>query len=165
MYCNNDIDYLHFLMDKQVYIFGAGIIGRRLFAGIKKAGCNVEAFIDNEKRGTYCEKPIIKIEQYQKQARENAFIVISSYKYENTIKMQLMDQRIYNFISASQIDFGGGGKIIMMRPILFFKDHLVSLAERCLPDYFHSMLQRMMFWWSLDRVGDICSKNCMPKKR
>ena len=108
MYCNNDVDYLHFLQDKQVYIFGAGIVGRRLCAGIEKAGCNVAAFIDNKKSGTYCDKPVIRLEQYQERAEENAFIVISSNKYESTIKMQLLNQKIYNFISVSQIDFGGG---------------------------------------------------------
>ncbi len=164
MYCNNDIDYLHFLQDKQVYIFGAGIIGRRLCAGIEKAGCNVEAFIDNKKSGTYCDKPVINLEQYQEKAKRDAFIVISNNRYESAIKMQLLNQKIYNFISASQIDFGGG-KIIMTKRILPSKNRLASLVGRYPPDYFHSMLRKMTCWWNLVRAEVICLENCRRKKK
>lgn len=107
MYYNNDIDYLKFLKNKDTYIFGAGILGQRLCAGLENSGCTLVAFIDNFKNGILCKKPIMDIEKYKETASDNSFIVICS-KYEKDIKMQLMNHKIYNFISCSQIDFGAG---------------------------------------------------------
>lgn len=38
MYVNNDIDYLKYLKDKEVVVFGAGEQGKRGFAKLKNGG-------------------------------------------------------------------------------------------------------------------------------
>lgn len=144
MYCNNDIDYLKFLKDKDVYIFGAGVLGRRLCASMEKSNCIVAAFIDNIKSGVCCQKPIIGIGRYKELATEKSIIVICSEKYEKNIKRQLMDNNIYNFISSAQIDFGGG-RTIMMKIILPFSNLLESLAAGYPHDCFRHILKIMMY--------------------
>ena len=111
MYINNDIDYLKFLNEKEIYIFGAGIKGKKYCYRLDKMGYNVIAFIDNnvEYHGKQCEKrDVISLNEYKNRWNEKAFIIVCSNNYETEIKMQLMEQCIYNFASSDQIDFGGG---------------------------------------------------------
>lgn len=47
-YINNDIDYLKFLRDKEIIIFGAGIVGNKLLLNLVSRGYKVIAFCDND---------------------------------------------------------------------------------------------------------------------
>lgn len=52
----------------------------------------------------------IEIISFEKlvQVNHNNLVIVICSDYENEIKQQLLDRDIYNFISISQIDFGGG---------------------------------------------------------
>lgn len=108
MYVNNDIDYLKYIETKELVIFGAGENGRR---GLSKlGGAKVSAFCDNDaaKQGqALCGINIISFENLCKLNNDNVLIIICS-NYEREIKQQLLSAGLHNFISISQIDFGGG---------------------------------------------------------
>ncbi len=109
MYINNDLNYLKILADKEIYIFGAGNNGKTCMKRCKRAGLIVEGFIDNYKHGEMEGLPIIPLSEFDHVNDSNTFIIISSV-YENDIRMQLLEQGVFNFISETQIDFGGGAE-------------------------------------------------------
>lgn len=111
MYQNNEIDYLKFLKDKKIYIFGAGIRGERCCFRLTKAGYDVKGFIDNNsslwnhKKG---DVEILSLDQFVEE--KDCFIIISlaDAKAERDVKMQLLERDIYRFASESVIDWPGG---------------------------------------------------------
>lgn len=111
MYINNDIDYLKFLKEKNIYIFGCGINGKNCFTKLKSKNIGkIIAFIDNDtkKQGDFIfEKAVLSLDEYVHITTTNNIIIICS-NYEREIKLQLLNRNIYNFISVNQIDFGGG---------------------------------------------------------
>lgn len=110
MYVNNDIDYLKFLKNKKVYIWGCGVMGLKGLAHLTKAGVNVVAFCDNDlsKQNQQVHNlPVLSLEKFVEYNNPKSIVIICS-SYEREIKQQLLDADIYNFISISQIDFGGG---------------------------------------------------------
>lgn len=112
MYRNSDIDYLKFLKKREVIIFGAGESGKQGFVKLKKENIKVTNICDNDKskQGNLIYKiEIISFEELRKINNSNIMIVICS-NYENEIKEQLLENKIYNSISISQIDFGSGGE-------------------------------------------------------
>lgn len=110
MYINNDINYLEFLKTKTVYIFGAADKGKKCAHQFKKLGINIAGFIDNNEK-MYKENmnnyPIISVKAFEALNNDDIMIVICSFR-EREIKQQLLNENIYNFISDTQIDFGGG---------------------------------------------------------
>lgn len=109
MYINNDIDYLKYLKKKELIIFGAGERGKIGFSRLVK-GYRIAAFCDNDakKQGqSVCGITVISFEKLCELNGENIVIVICS-NFEREIRQQLLDKDIHNFISISQIDFGGG---------------------------------------------------------
>ncbi len=112
MYVNNDINYLKFLRGKEVIIFGGGKLGQKTFTKLNKGveGLKVTAFCDNDekKQGEFLMGiEVISMEKLCKINNLNTMIVICS-RFEREIKEQLLAEKIFNFISESQIDFGGG---------------------------------------------------------
>lgn len=113
MYRNNDIDYLKFVADKEIVIFGAGRQGTGVYASLRRAVEKIKiiAFCDNDDKiqNTILmgDVRVISFERLCEINSPNNIIIICSRK-ENEIRQQLFSQKIYNFISASQIDFGGG---------------------------------------------------------
>lgn len=110
MYLNNDIDWVKFLHGKDVCIFGAGNQGKKELRRLNKINACIQAFIDNDakKIGTsYSNVKIISLTDYKLHMSHNNIIVICS-NHERDIKQQLLEEGIFNFISISQIDFGGG---------------------------------------------------------
>lgn len=109
MYVNDDIDYLRYLYGKEIIIFGAGMDGKNICARLR-GGSRVIAFCDNDERKQgqkFCGISVVSFEELLKVNHENLMIVICS-RYERDIRRQLLDSKVYNFISSSQIDFGGG---------------------------------------------------------
>ena len=109
MYINNDIDYLKYLRKKEIIIFGAGEQGKKGYARLS-GGYKVTAFCDNdEKKHSQLISGIevISFEKLCKLNNADTMIIICS-NFEKEIKQQLLDANIFNFISISQIDFGGG---------------------------------------------------------
>lgn len=110
MYMNKDIDYIKYLKDKEIIIFGAGNIGKKGYARLKGYGYPIVAFCDNDEKKqdqVLFGIKIISIEELKKINNDQIVIILCS-NYEREIRYQLYDQNIYNFISISQIDFGGG---------------------------------------------------------
>lgn len=109
MYINNDIDYIKFLRGKQVYIFGAGNIGKRVYKAFERETIHVYAFCDNNKAGQTIErKEIISVDEFKRKNNENVMMVVASSQYLAEMKEQLYKSQIYNFISYDQIDFSRG---------------------------------------------------------
>lgn len=109
MYINNDINYLKYLKNKKVYIFGAGYRGKNSVYKLRKENIYVQGFIDNDKR-LQTKKidglPVISLSDFLSLNNKEVIIIICSI-YEREMKQQLLDNNIFNFISESQIDFGG----------------------------------------------------------
>lgn len=110
MYINNDIDYLKYLVNKTVYIFGAGMRGKACAYKLEKQHIHIAGFIDNDKKlqkKTVDNHIVISIDDFMALNQDNTMIIVCSF-YERDIKLQLLEKNIFNFISESQIDFGGG---------------------------------------------------------
>lgn len=111
MYKNNDINYLKYLNGKEAIIFGAGINGKIGFFQLRKIeNVRIIAFCDNDARkqnSQFCGLNVISFETLREINHKDLMIVICS-NYEREIRQQLLDTDIHNFISVSQIDFGGG---------------------------------------------------------
>lgn len=110
MYRNDDIDYLRYLKTKKVYIWGAGKQGKRCFHKLKNNEIDVYGFIDNdeEKVGTQINGVMISKFTEFLQINDNEKMIVICSRQERGIKQQLLDNSVFNFISESQIDFGGG---------------------------------------------------------
>lgn len=109
MYENMDIDYLKFLKNKKVIIFGAGRQGKRVLHNLSKHKIAVVAFCDNDiekQNNLISDIKVISFGDLMKMNDNNTIVIISAFERE--IKQQLLGNEIYNFISVSQIDFGGG---------------------------------------------------------
>ena len=110
MYINNDIDYIKYLSKKEVVIFGAGENGKTNFFRLSKNNIKIVAFCDNDKEKQnhlIYECKVISFDELLKINHSHLMIVICS-NYEGEIKKQLLENDIFNFISVTQIDFGGG---------------------------------------------------------
>ncbi len=112
MYVNNDVDYLKFLKGKEVIIFGGGRLGQKTFFNLNKAveQIKITAFCDNDENKQnklLMGLKVISVEELCKINNDNTMIVICC-SAEKDIKELLLTSKIYNFISVSQIDFGGG---------------------------------------------------------
>lgn len=110
MYINNDLDYLKYLRNKRVIIFGAGKQGEKAFAYLKQKSIKIIAFCDNDQNkqnGSLRDVKVISFDELIAANSSDVMIVICS-NYEREIKRQLLEHNVYNFISVSQIDFGGG---------------------------------------------------------
>lgn len=110
MYVNKDIDYLKYLRERQVIIFGAGVVGRNTYVKLSKGGSKIIAFCDNDERKQgqlLCGVSVVSFKEALKMNHEDLTIVVCS-QYEREIRRQLLECKVYNFISVSQIDFGAG---------------------------------------------------------
>lgn len=111
MYINENIDYLKYLQNKKIMLFGAGENGKRAFHKLNKLkGAEIVGICDNDKNKhnkIFCGLKVISFEELCQLNDGNIIIIICS-NYEREIKQQMLDHSIFNFISISQIDFGGG---------------------------------------------------------
>lgn len=108
MYINSEIDYLKYLKEKEIVIFGSGIRGKRAFSKLKEY--RVIAFCDNDEKKQnqlLYGISVISFEKLCEINHDNLIIIVCS-NYESEIKKQLLDKNIHNFISMFQIDFKGG---------------------------------------------------------
>lgn len=109
MYVNNDIDYLKYLKNKNLILFGAGIVGKHLFARLNKQ-YRLVAFCDNDENKQnqlFCGIPVLSFKKICEINDVDSMIIICS-NHEREIRQQLLDANIFNVISMCQIDFGGG---------------------------------------------------------
>lgn len=110
MYINKNIDYLKWLKNKKVIIFGAGVVGQKALYKLEKQGIEVVSFCDNDEnkqKEVICGIRIISAYELI-QINNNDIMIIICSNFEREIKLQLVSLNIYNFISVSEIDFGGG---------------------------------------------------------
>lgn len=113
MYINNDLDYLKILKSKDVFVFGGGNVGKGIVKKLEKSNIKINSIIDNslELQGTcILGYKVISVTELKHMNTENSVIIIGCLKFERDIRMQLIENGIYNFISLSQIDFGGGAE-------------------------------------------------------
>lgn len=110
MYINNDINYLSYLVNRDVYIFGCGIKGQKCYEKLKKNNIHAMAYVDNNLKmhgKKIKEILVLDIGELKEVLTIYSTVVICS-KSEREIKKQLLENNIFNFISVEQIDFGGG---------------------------------------------------------
>ncbi len=109
MYVNNDIDYLKFMRDKKVYIFGAGKRGCLCCKKMSKMGYDIVAFIDNDSQ-KYSQKiegkPVLSLEEFIAVSDKRTIAILCGYEVEK--KEQMYAEGVYNCVAESQIDFGEG---------------------------------------------------------
>ncbi len=98
-YKNMDIAVLEnkkrFTKNKQIIIWGAGEVGRKVFQTIGSE--NVYCFVDNslDKQGTYiCGKMVISSDEFKKIAEEYSCLIAASYEASVEIAEQLRKERI-----------------------------------------------------------------------
>lgn len=108
MYISNEIDYLRYLKEREIVIFGTGVKGKRVYSGLKNY--KVIAFCDNDESKQGQVLYGIRIVSFDELCHVNhdGLMIIICSNYEGEIKQQLLDKNIHNYISMSQIDFGGG---------------------------------------------------------
>ena len=94
MYINNDIDYIKFLADKDVYIFGAGERGIILSKRCKKNNLRVRAFLDNNIKESVNGIPCIHPNSFLEANKQHSMIIIrmpdKHYLLERICSMQLL---------------------------------------------------------------------------
>ena len=108
MYINDDIDYMKYLKNKEIIIFGAGDCGKRLYVKLKKHHFNVIGFCDNNEKL----KASIIIENIQcfgnvKDAWKqngNTVLIVASDNYKSEMKKELLEIGV-PFIASEDIDF------------------------------------------------------------
>lgn len=110
MYINNDVDYIKYLKNKSIVIFGAGAIGKRVCNELLAHKINVYYFCDNDKMKIDQMQNGIKIISFNDLLEKGAldYIIIIASEYQREMKEQLLNNGIINFISYNQIDFVGG---------------------------------------------------------
>lgn len=80
------------LIDKKVYIFGAGVDGEKAYKKLDGV-IWVEAFVDNKRfGGLYCNKEIISVDRYKKIKSEDTIILLAAYRYAPEMVKQLLDE-------------------------------------------------------------------------
>lgn len=108
MYVNRDIDYMKWLADKKLVIFGAGNLGKEACRKFKRLGFYVGGFVDNskEKQGTYIEgMPVFSLDEAEKLEEEHIVYIVPDYEFRDEIKVQLLECARRPYISMEQIDF------------------------------------------------------------
>lgn len=150
MYINNDLNYIDFLSDKEVFIYGAGIDGKRVCTALLNAGIRIMAFVVSEdtEESNWNGIGIISFESFIKKITAKSFVVIASSDYVGEIKNNLLNNGIFAFVDADCIDYGGDGALHYGRSYfeqqiklnvmfadykaLFFKDYIeedMSIVE------------------------------------
>lgn len=116
MYTDNGINWMKVLPNKRIYIFGAGINGKKLLERFKATGnCKVIGFIDNNpekvhdfKTDTGEQLGCFLLDDYKKIEDKEDIIVISTAVPE--IGRQLIENHIYHYVAWDQIDFSTVGE-------------------------------------------------------
>lgn len=109
MYINDEIDYIKFLKNKEVIIFGAGGQGKRIQHLLEINNIKVKTFCDNDASKANTKFNGINVIEFNKLKSMdllNKMIIIASM-YRKEIVEQLMENNIFNYIDWTQIDFGG----------------------------------------------------------
>lgn len=109
MYINNDIDYMKYLKNKKIIIFGAGDCGKRLCIRLQKHHFNVIGFCDNDKN---LKSELIvgqircfgNVKEAWEQSDSNTVLIVSSTNYRTEMKKELLEIGI-PFITDADIDF------------------------------------------------------------
>ncbi len=106
MYINNDIDYMKYLQNKKIVLFGAGKQGKKAYHNLVKNIENIQIifFCDNDKKKqnqVIDGIRVISLDELYKENTNEILIIICCFERE--IRKQLMTRGIYNFIIISQI--------------------------------------------------------------
>ncbi|MDF9839746.1 MULTISPECIES: class I SAM-dependent methyltransferase [unclassified Paenibacillus] len=97
------LDRFSFLQTKEIYVFGAGYMGRLVVENLLLLGLSVQKIIDNDasKYNSVIEEiSICSLEEFIQLKSQNAFIILAIEKYQEVIK-QLEDAGISRFIYES----------------------------------------------------------------
>ena len=114
MYVNNDVNWIKLLKKKNVYIWGCGRRGRSLLKQLEKNGINTKGFIDNNidmiNETIGGKRILIPSLQDISFVKEPIYFIVISSAREKEIKLQLLEMGIYNYVSETYLDFGGGAE-------------------------------------------------------
>lgn len=113
MYVNNDLDYMKWLKNKNIIVFGAGKLGRRAAGQLRKLEFNVIAYVDNdrEKRGQICDGlKVLSYQETEEMPLDNKVYIIPAAKYASEIKKQILETSQTHFIDMEQIDLSFQGE-------------------------------------------------------
>ena len=126
------------LLSKEVYIFGAGEIGKTFSSIVNRFG-RLNGFIDNDgrKQGTmYCGFSVISLQKYlDKKAYENSIILLClKESYSKEVKKQLEEYGLVeNEVFFTKDEYEKRLRIVLFfeRNILYLPLAQISLTERC----------------------------------
>lgn len=106
MYINTDIDYVNYLKDKEVMIWGAGIWGARIGSALERENIKIRGYIDSKKCGQkmWNRYDVISFEEFLKTDYCSCMIIIALVEGKSDIKLELYEKGISNFIDFEQID-------------------------------------------------------------
>ena len=111
-YIDMENDFISFLREKEVIVFGAAQVGRSVRELLEKSMIRVSAFCDNDKGklGNMMEGlPVISIEEMQEKNQADYFVVVALQRpYSDSVKSQLNAKGVFNYIDFTQIDFAYG---------------------------------------------------------
>lgn len=113
MYFNNEINWIRICRKRNIYIFGAGKNGKKLFHQLQnEGGINIVGIIDNDKKvvekcvkGLSWFTNVYLLDEYKNIRRDDDLIIISTAISE--IEEQLLEEGISPFINYTQLDFSG----------------------------------------------------------
>lgn len=113
MYVNYDIDYMKWLKDKNIIVFGAGKQGRKVAGILSKLKFHVVAYADNDpdKQGQIIDGvKVLSPQETEKMSPDHKVYIVPNTKYSPEIKKQILEMPNSVFIGAEQIDFCFGGE-------------------------------------------------------
>lgn len=109
MYINDSIDYIKYLKNKKIIIFGAGGLGKRIGHLLKINKLKVCYYCDNDNNKLnkkFDGVDVIDFEQLKLIDSKEYFVIIASM-FKKEISEQLMEASIFNFVNCDEIDFSG----------------------------------------------------------
>lgn len=113
MYVNYDIDYMKWLKDKNIIVFGAGKQGKKIAGILNKLNFHVAAYADNDrdKQGQTIEGvKVIAPQEAEELLLDHKVYIVPDTKYSAEMKKQISEMSNTHFIGAEQIDFCFGGE-------------------------------------------------------
>lgn len=166
MYYNNEINYLKYLKEKSIIIFGAGKMGVQGLFKMQKEKIHVTAFCDNDQRKENQSIYGIRVISFDKlrEINRNDVVIVICSGFEREIKIQLLEGGIYNFISVSQIDFGGGEEYYDEQYFSYQKE-MGEFSGKISASFFQAYIGTEMVVAEFGSGGGYLLKNIVAKKK
>lgn len=139
MYINHEINYLEFLKQRKVILFGCGDLGVKCLERLRKLAVEVAAFADNniDRQGTTVQGVrVIGIKELASLNEADGYFIVICSGRQREIREQLFGLNIFNVAAMDQIDFGWSG-------VEYYDDTYFSYQEEI--GKFSAPLKKPMF--------------------